>query len=277
MFPLSAKGKKQHAANMRRYPDRYPKKKTSSSVIPRTSKPVVFSRNISSKAFFPEKLVTVLQTSASFYYVAGRMTAAAGNYYTLNMTSLNGVMQVPTYSITSGTGGFAFGNNATYVQGSAYNDRPIGYTSFGSIYGNYRVTKYKVTIMLQPAASGDTSVLSVVPLGGEEIPSGVAGNVDVRVMESQPYSKTKVVTFTAASSAQTIVLTGYPWRDLGLTRQQYMDYPPTLIASTPASAICDYVGVFAQQLNGANNGSTVVSNITVSQEIEFSGLAAPLA
>jgi hypothetical protein len=139
---------------------------------------------------------------------------------------------------------------------------------------------YKVVVTVNPAQAADTCRLVVLPMGGEEIPSTSAGSVNLRVLEEQPYALATTCSSGVASGptiSNTLTLSGCPYKDLGLTRQQYYDAPPTSVASQPAASIEDFVGIYLQQLNGTGNGQALSVQIKLEQICQFSDLLQQVA
>lgn len=248
-----------------------------------TSYPLVFTRNLSGNSFFPDKFGTVVVTTLHGYWAAGAMTAAAGNYFTLLANGIFSPFGAGTYFFTTGTGTATFASNGTLIQGESINVSPMGYTSlFSSLYNYYRVYKYKIEISIVPQSAADGIRLVVVPLGAEEIPSPAAGSVNLRVLEQQPCARAKncfsgvTVGSSAVGGSNTIIIEGYCNNDLGLTYAQYKDLPMTGIGNNPTTSIQDWIGFYAQQLNGSNNASPVTCEIKLSQYVEFSDINQPL-
>lgn len=248
-----------------------------------TSKAIVFNSRLTSNEFFPDKIRTVLTTAFQGYWAVGAMTAAAGNYFSVNVNSILTPFANGTYQFTTGTGTATFASNGTMIQGNVITVPPMGYTStIGGLYQRYRVYRYRLEITLFPQTASDSTRLIVLPLGNEEIVSASAANVNTRVLEEQPYAmaKTCLSGVTAGGGApggsNTIITYGSPWKDLGLTYAQYSDQPTTNINAAPTANLQDWVGIFAQQLNGANNTGVVTIGVKLQQYVELYGLANPV-
>jgi hypothetical protein len=97
-------------------------------------------------------------------------------------------------------------------------------------------------------------------------------------MEGQPFAKAKTVAAATVSDGgnNTLVLTGNCAADLGKTPTQYEDGVDIPIGAAPAAGYFDAVGIFLQQLNGANNIATVTMQIRLVQEVTFYDLIQPI-
>lgn len=233
-----------------------------------TTRPIVISRDLSAAAFFPDRTATVVATTMDFYWPAGTQTAAAGNYFSVYPNSCFQPFGT-NYQITAAPGS-AFANHATLVQGDALTNGPMGISSLAILYTNYRVRKYRFEITVVPQSSTDTCRLVVVSMGGEEIPT--AAGESLRIMESQPYAMSKTCAVSVVGGPgnnNTLNYYGEPAKDLGKKTYEYMALPDTLIGATPAAGVLDSIGVFTQQLNGANNAGVVTCQIKLYQYAEF--------
>lgn len=233
------------------------------------SKPVKLYNTINSNVVFPDRLEVNLTTTMCGYIPASLSTAAAGNYMSIMLNSIVGPFNTPTFPMTLGTTTYSYGFHASLVQGYLITANPLGFTPLQSLYTNYRVIAYRLEVTVSPANSSDTCRLVVLPLGAEEIPSTSAANVDLRVIEEQPYALSCTCATNVASGPgfnNTLVLSGAPYKDLGLTREQYLSAGyQTSLGSLPAANITDYAGIFLQQLNGTNNASPLVITCRLTQ------------
>lgn len=233
-----------------------------------STRAIVLSRNPRSNMYFPERIVNTMTNTYDAYFPAGTMTAAAGNYFDLIVNAMSPFTGV-SYPLTL-VPGATYAAHANLVQGCILAQTPIGYTELAGIYTNYRVIKYILEITVVPTNASDTTRVVVMPLGQEEIPGAGAASVNLKVFESQPYALAK--TFASGVTppgGNSIQLIGYPNRDLGRTMSEYMSLAPTASGSGPAPGTADVVGVFLQQLNGANNSGVVTMQIKLMQEVEW--------
>ncbi len=229
----------------------------------------------SAKAVFPERYVTTFTNSINGYFPIGTLTAAAGNYMSILVNSAYSPFNSATYQMTSIPGPvYAF--RSTLVQGDTLVQQAMGYGSMSALYTNYRVLSYrlKVTFMTQNVA--DSAELVLVPVGFEEIPSSSSAAVNLRVMASQPRSKTRVCETSVPSRENTVILEGTVWDLVGQRKQQWLDQPPTALTATPGAGSQAYLGIFLQELNGTNNVAVCTIAIELQQTVEFTDLLNPI-
>jgi len=221
--------------------------------------------------FLPERYTTTLTNTLNGYIGTGYATAAAGNFCDFMVNSIaspfyGGV----SYPFTSGTGVYSWGFHGSLVQGDVLSQASIGYQSLAGLYTNYKVHSYKVTVTVQPATAADPTVVSLIPIGGEEIPSTSAAQVDCRVMCSQPLSASKLCASGVPPSSNTLVIAHRVSDTLGLRQQQWLDMPPSALNATPTYPC--YAGLFLQETNGSNNSAPISVMIVLEQVVEFSDL-----
>lgn len=220
----------------------------------------------------PDRLETVVCTSIEGFFPAGVLTAASGNYFSFVANSIsspfnNGV----TYPLTA-VPAPAYAAHATLINGCVIGESPIGVNSFGQLYTNYRVVRYRLELTFVPASQADTVRIVVNSFGGEEIPSSSAGSVNLKVMEAQPFARSKTFagSMTAGpGSTNSLFIVGQPHKDLGKTFAEYLALPDTALATTPAVGVLDYVGVFIQELNGSNNAGSCSIQMKLTQDVIF--------
>lgn len=227
----------------------------------------------SAQAVFPERFVTTLTSTLNLYWVAGRMTAAAGNYFSLPINNIVTPFNGPTYNILSAPGP-TYACNAQLINGGSVTQTSMGYTSLAQLYTNYRVLSYRVKLVGMPTAASDMFQLVAVPLGFEEIPSASAGSVNVRVLASQPRAKSLVCEPGVPASQNTVILSGEMWNLVGQRKELWLDQAPTALGAGPAATA--FIGVFLQELNGANNVGTCTLMVQIETLVEFTDLLNPI-
>jgi len=235
---------------------------------------LVVSRNLNTNSFLPNRIECVMCTVLDAYWAAGTMTAAAGNYFNL-FPNARTPMSGNTYTVTAGVGTATYASNALLLQGSQLANTPIGWSAYSGLYANYRVKRYRLEITVIPQNAQDATRLIVFPLGDEAIPSATAGNVNTRVLEAQPGAKAMTVAagVSGTRSTNSMVIYGDVAKDLGKTTVDYMGLADTAVGSAPAAGTSDYIGVYLQQLNGANNTAVVSIQLRISQDIVFYDLS----
>lgn len=229
---------------------------------------------LSAKAVFPERYVTTFTNSINGFFPVGTLTAAAGNYMSVLVNSAYIPFNSATYQMTSVPGPtFAF--RSTLVQGDSLTQQAMGYASMSSLYTNYRVLSYRMKVTFMPQNVADTAELVLIPVGFEEIPSSSAAAVNLRVMASQPRSKTRVCETGVPSRENTLILEGNIWDLVGQRKQQWLDQAPTALTAFPANQA--YLGIFLQELNGTNNVAVCTIAIELQQVVEFTDLLNPIS
>jgi len=240
------------------------------------SRPVRLNRSMLSHTVLPDSISTSVSTVLDGYWSAGRMTAAAGNYMSVYLNKLPSPFSTPVFQATLNTVTYAYGNNATLVQGFNIADSPITFNQLGQLYTKYVVKKYRLEVTVLPNITNDDCRVVAFPVGEEEIPSTSAAFTNLKVLESQPYALATTATTGLGSTGTSnrLVLEGYPWNDVGISKAQYMADQNLLSANIPANV--DFAGLFFQQLNGANNTQTVTFQMKLVQEVELYDLQAQI-
>jgi len=148
----------------------------------------------------------------------------------------------------------------------------MGYSTFASLYQQYKVLKYKVQVSVQPSITTDSLQLVVFPAGNEQIPSTAAGSTNLAVMEGQPQARSKIVVTQAPSKDNTLSITQHVWDLMGRRKNQLMDFASTQISSFPGTNDQGFVGIYLQQLNGASNTQPILVTVRLWQKVELTGL-----
>jgi len=220
------------------------------------------------QTIMPERVKTWIESTMDFYLVAGRSTAAAGNYMSVMVNTLAGAWNT-TYTPTTAVGP-TYAMNGQLVNGNVVTSSPVGYGSIAAFYNMYKVLKYKLEITVQPASATDACRCVMFPLGNEQIPDGTATNVNTYVFEAQPHAIAMTAVSGASAEGNRLTLSGSIADVLGKRMEQWLDLDGSLIASLPSTNDQAFVGFFTQQLNGANNASTLTIQCRLFQFIEFS-------
>lgn len=231
---------------------------------------------IGSGTVFPNCVEVDFTTTLCGYIPANAATALRGNYMSVYLNGIVGPFNTPTFPFTLTTASYSFAMAGQLVQGYNITSNPLGFTACQGLYTNFRVMRYRLEVTVNPASGSDTTRLVVLPLGQEEIPSASASNVDLRVIEEQPYALSCTCASAVPSgpgSNNTLVLSGTPYKDLGLTRDQYMASGyQTSLGSQPNPSIADFAGIFLQQLNGSANSAPLVVSIKLQQIVRLEDL-----
>lgn len=229
----------------------------------------------SAKAPFPERYTTTLVNSINGYFPVGTLTAAAGNYMSILVNAVSTPFNSATYQMTSAPG-VAYAFHASLVQGSSIGNLPMGYSALAALYVNYKVLSYSLKVTFMPQNVADTTEMVVLPVGLEEIPFSAAASVNLRVMASQPRSVTRVCEVSVPGESNTVRLSQKMHHLVGQRAQQYLDLPPTAIGSNPSAGSQANVGIFLQQVNGANNATVATIAIELIQVVEFTDYLNPI-
>lgn len=254
----------------------YAQKTKKNGVRPRQresgSRTVVMSRSMSMHPAFPDRVETTVCTCMDAYYPIGRLTAAAGNYFTILANSVSAPFASSTFVMTTGTASYTFGNNSLLIQGFVIGNSPMGLTEYQVLYNFYKVKRYRIEICVVPASQSDSLRLVAIPLGADEIPSAAAANVNLRVLEAQPKAKAMTISSSVASGPgpdNTLILANTCWQDVGKTQAEYMGTDDVRVITATPVGQQDFVGVFLQELNGTNNTSVVSIQVKLVQEVIF--------
>lgn len=229
----------------------------------------------SQKAVFPERYVTSITNSINCYFPAGFLTAAAGNYASILVNGLGSPYNSATYQLTTAPGP-AYAFHASLVQGNTLAQAGMGYSALAALYVNYKVLSYTLKATFMPQNVGDTTEMVLVPVGLEEIPFSAAASVDLRVMAAQPRSVARVCEVSVPAIANTLRLSQDMYHLTGQRKSQYLDLPPIAVGSNPAPGSQAYVGIFLQQLNGANSGAVCTLALELTQVVEFTDFLNPI-
>lgn len=245
-----------------------------------TVRPLRYGKSLSVSSWMPERFENTMVTTMEWSNANASLTAAAGNYWSVCVNSIvNAFNNTYTPTLTPGGSGLAYAQNGTLVQGYAVSNSPLGYTQLAAIYTYYKVFRYRLEVTVTPQSPSDSVRVIAIPLGTEETPSATAGNMNVRVLEGQPNTRSKTVLSGCSSLDNTIIIEGCPYKDLGLTREQYNSGGQVGTASNYFVAFptgADFVGIFSQILTGSNSAGIVTYQVKLIQDIVWDTIDAPL-
>lgn len=223
---------------------------------------------------FPDRVEVNCVTTLCGYIAAASNRSTTGNYMSVMVNSIASPFST-TYSFTTTTASYTYAFSGTLAQGYAITNNPMMFGDISTLYSKYVVVGYKIEVTVNPSSTGDPLRMTLGAYGTEQIPSSAAGNVNLRVLEAQPYTLSKTCANAVIGGPgvnNTLVLSGAPYKDMGYTREQYMD---NLTAVTNQPTLSDYVGLFLQPLNGTSNSSPVNVSIKLSQIVLLSDLVQP--
>lgn len=226
-------------------------------------------RGVTGTTIMPDRYTTWLENSIHFYIPPAASTSAAGSYMSVLVNSIYQPFNT-TYNAIAATN--TYDMRGILVQGCTNSKNPMGYSTFASLYQQYKVLKYKVQVSVQPSITTDSLQLVVFPSGNEQIPSASAGSTNLAVMEGQPQARSKIVVTQAPSKDNTLSITQYVWDLMGRRKNQLMDFASTQVNSFPGTNDQGFVGIYLQQLNGANNTQPILVTVRLWQKVELTGL-----
>lgn len=237
-----------------------------------TAYPLRFGKSLLCGSYLPDMYETTVSMSLSWYVPAGSMVYSTGNYFNIQVNSFYQPFNT-TYPVTAAAAGP--GGGGTLVQGGALTNNPMGWAELAAIWQFYKVMKYRIEITAYISSTADSFKLVLIPLGGTEIPSASAGNINLRVLDAQPQTRSTVVEFGTGASDNTVAMESAVYKDLGVSREQYISGNQIPVGTSPSATNTwqtDYIGVFMQQLNGANNSGIITFSAKLIQDVRFEGL-----
>jgi hypothetical protein len=215
----------------------------------------------------PQRKIVIVESQWTGYVAAGSMSTTA------NFASIlpNSLVQpfLPSTGNTFAAAGAAPAFNGTSSGGSNTSINPIGYNYLSGNWQTYKVLEYECELTVNPQNSGDTTAMSIAPLGDQEQPS--TGTWTYFRMAAQRFAKTGRATNGANTRLNTLKYSGPFHRDIGLTKRQWLDFPQTPMGSQPSgNDTVAYFGVFLCTLDGATNAAPVVVDFTLRQVVVVS-------
>jgi len=211
----------------------------------------------------PMRLHTVLadkmRTTVSLSYTGSIGTGAtAGTYFAVYGNSF---YQPYNTSQTTTTG------LVLPTAGSATTNAPMGYTALTALYNQYRVRASRIKVTCTPQALADSITLAVYP-------SAAVTNTDIQPFRacSQRYSKWKMCTCNNNVKDNTVINYLSSNVALGLTKQQYDDYPATIIGNAPVAGQDWYWQVSYFTNSASVNSTNVVFTVELDLYLELSDL-----
>lgn len=227
------------------------------------------SQLFKSPSILPAKKVVKMVGNMEFFVAVGQ-GHTAGNYMNFRANDIF-VPYSTTYFPTQTVAGLGqpYAMSGTYTNGFATTIGPIGYTFWTSAYEAYKVKKFRIKVTVQPTNSQDTANVCLLPLGNDAIPNTAAANVNMNVFGGQPGAKSKVVSNAVSEAGNSLILAGTVADLLGLSYQQWEDQPFTQVGNSPGGLAVGNIGLFIQEMAGANVAPLTVS-INMTQWVEFS-------
>jgi hypothetical protein len=222
---------------------------------------------------FPNRYVTNLAMSMAGWIPAGNSTAGAGNYMSVQVNTTAGPFNQSGFSPTTGTGTYSFAFNGSLVQGYAVANNPMGLGSLIGLYTYYKVLEYEIEFEFTTQNVGDVFQAVLFPLGSEIVPSAVAGNVNLRILDEQPRASRCMVELSTPRSSRVVRLRQKVADCLEIRPSQWDNMPSTQLGSAPSAfgteSTAAFVGLFLQQLNGNANTAAIEWRCKLRQIVEF--------
>jgi hypothetical protein len=221
----------------------------------------------SGQEILPSIYHAIVQSQWSGYIAAGNLTSA-GNFGNFIANSLLTPYGTGTYPFTQTTGTTPFLGVST--GGAATTANPIGYNFLSSNYNEYKVLDYEAELTVVPQNSGDTVAMALFPTGDQQVPT--TGAWTYLRASAQPNARSGLAINGANNRLNTVKIRGTINRDVGYTRQQWLDINSTGVGSQPGGSgdPVDYLGVYLSTLDGGTNASPVSVIVKMKQRVRMS-------
>jgi len=184
---------------------------------------------------WPEKYVTKQMTMLSGFQNSSNPSVSI--YIPLNR------LDIPFSYSSFNAAGFNPEGNTTTPALTQYND----YTSITGIYSTYRISGSKIRLTVQPVSDAMTVGLAPTP---------VTTAYQVQKLAMQPYGKAIVVSAYNNVEKNTLSIYMPAHVACGMTKQEYMDQPPTEIGTAVAQNIQSFWNITIQDLYGNDFNAT---------------------
>lgn len=216
------------------------------------------------QSILPYRKEVVVSTQWTGSIAAGSLSAVA-NFASILPSSLFQPFNTPTGN-TFANAGASPAFKGTSLLGSSTTNSPIGYDFLSSNWETYKVVEYEVVYTVTPQSSQDPCVIAMAPLGDQEQPTvGTWGYFDIC---AQRYARSGRAINGANTRLNSLVYRGPVHRDIGLSKQQWLDWPQTDMAAQPSgNNVINYFGIFVASANGATNSIAVLVDVVLRQRI----------
>ncbi len=216
------------------------------------------------QSILPSRKEVVVSTQWTGSIAAGSLSTTA-NFASFLPASIFQPFNTPTGN-TFANAGAAPAFKGTSLLGSSTTNSPIGYDFLSTNWETYKVVEYEVILTVTPQSSQDPVVMAIAPLGDQEQPTvGTWGYFD---MCAQRFARSGRAINGANTRLNSLVYRGAVHRDLGLTKQQWLDWPQTDMAAYPSgNNIINYFGIFLASANGATNSIATLVDVQLRQRV----------
>lgn len=216
------------------------------------------------QSILPYRKEVIVSTQWTGSIAAGSLATTA-NFASILPSSLYQPF-LPTTGNTFANSGAAPAFKGTSLLGSSTSNNPIGYNYLNSNWETYKVIEYEVVLTVTPQSSQDPVVFAMAPLGDQEQPT--VGTWTYYDMCAQRFARSGRAINGANTRLNTLMYRGTVHKDLGLTKQQWLDYPQTDMASQPSgNDTINYFGILLASANGATNSIATLVDVVLRQRV----------
>lgn len=154
----------------------------------------------------------------------------------------------------------------TGTNGSNEAQPPVGYGTLSALYNQYRVRSSSIKVTVQSENLSDNPVLVVFPVVGL-YSSGTGGIVDT---QNQRYAVWKQCSCSNNTAQNTVSCYISSAKALGMTKQQYDDYPATAFGGAPTTNLDWYWQVAIYNPLSGDFTAQVIVTVDIGYYIELS-------
>lgn len=216
------------------------------------------------QSILPQRKEVVVSTQWTGSIAAGSLATTANFASILPLSLVQPFL--PATGNTFAAAGAAPAFKGTSLLGSATTNNPIGYNYLSTNWSTYKVLDYEVILTVTPQSSQDPVAMAIAPLGDQEQPTlSTWTYFDIC---AQRFSRSGRAINGANTRLNSLAFRSSAHRDLGLTQQQWMDFPQTAMGAQPSgSNTVAYVGVLLASLNGATNSIATLVDVELRQRV----------
>lgn len=160
--------------------------------------------------------------------------------------------------------------NFTASNGSVITQNVIGYGAYSALYNGYRVRASRIRVYVMPNIPAGTTAENVTVVVYPSAYSAGTGSSTFNINANQRYAKWKTMN-TYGNHEQNMIDNYLPsHKALGLTQQQFVDQPATVMGNAPSNGT-DWFWVVAiiNNITGAYTANTVSVVIQLEQYVEL--------
>jgi hypothetical protein len=230
--------------------------------------PLYRSLQTTGQSILPQRKTVIVSTQWTGYLAPGTQSTSANFASILPNSLVQPFLPASGNNFAATVSAFAF--KGTSSGGSATASNPVGYTYLSSYWQTYKVVDYEVILTVNPQLSGDAVAFAMAPLGDQEQPASGA-NWTYFTFCAQRYCQSGRATNGANTRLNSLRYSGPFHRDLGLTKQQWLDFPKTAVTAQPSgNNTVAYFGIFLCSIDGSTNVSPIVVDVLLRQRVIMS-------